>query len=471
MTVGNAAHGVVHAYPVLLAQHMVRSLGIELAYVRNLGVGAAHGAVVPALCCDNLLSMELSTMAPHDMRAVRLQVINRSQPNLAPTALHIKHVPRARFEPADIILIEFSINGIAWLDVLLARLRQMYPDAMILYVDHFRLIDWRNQSGVAPTPNVATPSKGVVKTPNGKETFTIWQSKRMSIVQNTTWLSDWQEISLCTPQLAGYLQAARARFWSVRQALGARGASYPQALKYFSEDKTHLNQKGHALVASGTWATISSRDATWSRGRCGFATLAQERLTRLASSIGRGREDASLATHAPTTTMQCYLWYRTKRLPREMAIAYKHPNWSMRGQLVASHGDGGKFTYELKEPAASTPEQVLTLRFPVKAAGSVVRIAHMLHCCMYGVAELLIDGEHAAYVEGSAPGFPYHVLDVVAIGRVPTPGSHNLTLRVVRAGGPDGSARQFRLAGLFVGTDDAITSARKSVYRGDSTSP
>ena len=47
MTAGSAWMGVSTPYPVLLAQHLVASDGLaEQAYVRNLGVGAAHNAIV-----------------------------------------------------------------------------------------------------------------------------------------------------------------------------------------------------------------------------------------------------------------------------------------------------------------------------------------------------------------------------------------------------------------------------------------
>jgi hypothetical protein len=456
MTVGNPTHGVTNAYPVLLAQHMVRDLGVEAAYVRNLGVGAAHGAVVPALCCESLLTMELSTMAPHDARRVRLQVVNRSDPTLAPTTLHPRWTPLGTYEPADLLLIEFSINGIAWLDVLLARLRTLYPDALMIYVDHFRLLDWRKST----VPAALTDLDGSV-TPPANDSRTV--SERSP--PTTSWADDWRNLSACTAQLAGFLHASRSHFWSLRVAIAARGETYQEALKYFAYDKAHLNQQGHSFVANNVWTSLSPRAPV--QGTIPQATLPRAPVQgtgRCAASAVSAAVGVTAHSASPSQT-QCYLWYRTKRLPRGLSLVSKHPNWSMRGRLTASSGDSGKFAYELIDPDAATPDQTLTLRFPSFVPYAVVRVAHMLHCCLYGVAELAIDGRHATFIHGSAERFAYHVLEVVTIGRVPTPGMHNLTLRVVRAGGPDGRARQFRLAGLFVSADDVSSGARQSVFR------
>lgn len=107
--------------------------------MRNLAEGALHGAAVPALCTEPMLGRNWTSLG---LSCIDLQCLHgrwgagheRSWLVNGTHAHRLRaHPPAELFDrPVDIALVEFSINGIEYVDVLLRRLRARYPRALIL---------------------------------------------------------------------------------------------------------------------------------------------------------------------------------------------------------------------------------------------------------------------------------------------------------------------------------------------------
>ena len=429
----NGCDGI--AYPVALGKQLVNHSVVRDAYVRNLGVGATHGAAVPALCVENLLGFDLSTMTTHDAREGRLTHVTQN----STTRQHMRNAYakwQSIVDPVDIVLLEFSVNGIQWLDQLLSRLRGLYPQAVMLYVDHFRLLDWRHWR------NASNPA----------------HQFRMT--------EDFSTAPECTHQLDHFLKEAGVTFWSLRKKLVHDGWGYQRATQIFHADKIHLRQWGHSLIGDGLWQELSRQLNSASVSDHQQSPLQPPPQHLPTSMTPLGSSALSQATnalpHRSNRSSACYFWYRNKRVPREVHVE-KHPNWSLRGQLTASEGDSGKYTFELMQANRTNETQQLSLSFPTSEPCSVVRIGYMLHCCLYGVARFWLDGIVTAHVRGSVAGFPHHVLETTSIGTVRNAGRHTLTVQVVEPG-PNG-LQQFRLAGVFIGTTESmLATSNRSVW-------
>lgn len=545
MTVGDPLHGVRVPYPVLLAQRLVAHGFAREVLVRNLAEGALHGAVVPALCCDEFLTSEHGTAERLGYNRAGTERERTWHVN-ASAAVRVHDAPPALLEPVDLVLLEFSVNGVQarraaepslapclprcaaraerrlpapsqFVDVLLRRLRARYPRALLLYVDHFRLSQWRElhygcrgarpcrgcPAGVCPdcpAGSIGAPAAGGA-TP-GPGTTSIYGCGHVDRFRT---VASFGSAPTCSRELQGWLTTARAGFVSLRRYLASKsgglhegaglGASerreeYARLLHLFSSDKFHLTQAGHAAVSAAAWSAIRGQVAGRAGGRASHSQpAAHARLPgRPLSAAPSG--GACEAAPAARWEVQCFFWYRSgavaggglavegadlewhRRRPRRrkgQAAAPPPPPrryeaWALRPGLVrasaTSAGEGnGKFAFELNAPDAEWAKP-LTFRFVAPAAGSIVRLGFLLHCCMYGAAAIAIDGVRTALVNGSAAGFPHHVFQAATVGSVDA-GEHTLSLTVAAAG-PNGT-RQFRLAGLFVSAPlDGLT--RDSEY-------
>ena len=129
-------------YPVLVARQLVSQGYAPSAFVRNLAEGALHGAAVPALCADTLLSQDSTDvgLSCQDLHCLNGRWGSGPERNWIVNATHVQQTrdppPPALYDQAvDVALLEFSINGIEYVDVLLRRLRAKFPRALLLYVD------------------------------------------------------------------------------------------------------------------------------------------------------------------------------------------------------------------------------------------------------------------------------------------------------------------------------------------------
>lgn len=105
--------------------------------------------------------------------------------------------PVAGESPPPIVLLEFGINGVSWVDVLLRRLRARCPRAILVYVDLTSLYSWRKSTGRP---------------------------------QEFVWNEAWEAAPTCTTQMQGWLQSTGTEFWSMRSELRRRGVSYSECI-------------------------------------------------------------------------------------------------------------------------------------------------------------------------------------------------------------------------------------------------
>ena len=228
VTHGDEWQGVVdgNVFPRVLASQLVERGLARSVRVRNLAIGATHGAAPMALCCDTLI---------HEGSAIRTLDINQNYDRRRwPWEVNRTYrgpVPPAEMSvdaPPPIILLEFGINGISWVDVLLKRLRQRYPRAILVYVDLTGLHAWRTATPTAGRPN------------------------------QLGWSPMWEAAPACTAQLQAWLQQAGCEFWAMRAALRRLRVSYGRASTvYYHGDKKHLKQAGHTLVGRGVALTLT----------------------------------------------------------------------------------------------------------------------------------------------------------------------------------------------------------------------
>ena len=360
--------------------------------------------------------------------------------------------------PPPIILLEFGVNGVSWVDVLLKRLRQRFPHAILVYVDLTPLHPWR----------AAALSGGRA-------------SGRF------VWSAMWEKAPTCTTQLQTWLQQTGCEFWSMRAELRRLHVSYDRATGvYYHADKKHLKQAGHTLIGRGVADLIGAR----LRG----AARDSEAYPRHARAAGSPSVSPSSSAQLEE---RCFLWYRSGLVDRRLDFAsapidadadpappgtaavaaaaagssphhgsqragapgeeWRLADFSRGARLRQEVGtrEVGKWAFVIDDAHNATPlgrattTATLSLHFTSSRNHSGLFVAYMLDCCIYGSARAALDGKpFGPLLHGSAPGFRHHVLHAQRLGSVARAGRHRLSFRLVRAS-PTG-AQRFRLGGLFV---------------------
>lgn len=357
--------------------------------------------------------------------------------------------------PPPIVLLEFGVNGVSWVDVLLRRLRARWPRAILVYVDLTSLYSWRKSAG--------------------------WP-------QDFVWNEAWEKAPTCTTQMQGWLQSTGTEFWSMRSELRRRGVSYGKATGvYYFGDKKHLKQAGHTMIGKGVADLVEA----------GIRLAKQQgRSSSSVDEVHQGRAAAAAMARQQHTNELCFLWYRSGLIDPRLRVrmlnggadgvgstpagvvggggrsfatrltaassAARDDDWRfddfsrrarMRGELGTR--EEGKFAFLLDSARNATPlgrataTSALSLAFETRVNHSAVFAAFMLDCCIYGSARATLDGKpFGPTLHGSSPGFQHHVLHAQRLGSVEQAGHHRLTVRLVRAS-PTG-AQRFRLGGLFV---------------------
>ena len=132
----------------------------------------------------------------------------------------------------DIVTVEFSINGIAGLDVLLRRLRLRYPDAVIVYVDLYRIKKF--QDGQYRDENLRC-MKRVLEAGGGAD------PKSFSRCADPV-------VSQSVEEVGGIMYQLPPIFHE----------DVHGSMAWFDEDSTHLSKAGHFNVASGIVAVVEN---------------------------------------------------------------------------------------------------------------------------------------------------------------------------------------------------------------------
>ena len=127
----------------------------------------------------------------------------------------------SRSQLDDVVVVEFSVNGIDHLDILLLRIRQRYPDAIVIYIDHLPWKDRHLERYLGgSSPDAVLPEIQAAVAAVGGHTYRIPRPDDDGLDDETGW------------------------------NLMHHGI--------YAEDDRHLNQRGHLLVASEILAIVRS---------------------------------------------------------------------------------------------------------------------------------------------------------------------------------------------------------------------
>ena len=115
-------------YPFHFARMLKESGLVNETIVRNLAMRAT-GADVPSFCIQEDLRTRFSELpVVHDTRPPKSHCWNQTVPTRD-----------FSFDPVDIVLLEYSINGLQGLGRLLRKVRQWFPMAIVIYIEVFSL--------------------------------------------------------------------------------------------------------------------------------------------------------------------------------------------------------------------------------------------------------------------------------------------------------------------------------------------
>ena len=490
-------------YAVLIGRKLVESGIVQSAYIRNLAEGALHGAAVPALCVDKFLSRNWTSLGfgCADLHCLHGRYGAGQERTWLVNSTHAERlredIPSAIYDqPVDVALVEFSINGIEFVDVLLKRIRAKYPRALILYIDHFRLLDWRIRNPhCQPDVNKSGGVSREISTPSAPCSF-----DDLFVLRH-----DFHSAPGCTAQLQRWLDAVGAEFFPLRLHLSAaiqsiarlavrntarlrrssaENTEYRALLRYFHGDKYHLSEFGHAAIADGAWPILQAmlegiragpeiRPSLWNdsalKGHNSWTGPTRKGESHRTSHHASNCD--AVPIRDADEVVSCYYWYRmgqldarltvdgaaTERRGHSFRVVGNHSvqrGWALRPSVTGSAGEGhGKWAFELVDPEHRWRSSVLNFRIQTSSRNALVRIGYMLHCCRYGMAEISLDGKPSIVINASSAGFPHHVMQVVRVGILPETGEHNVSVCVV-AGNPNeertGETHQFRVTWLHV---------------------
>ncbi len=192
-------------------------------------------------------------------------------------------------EKFDVILLEYSLNGIEQIDLLLRRLRDRYPSAIIIYIHLWSL---RTLSEDKQTGEVL---QDIVM--NRRENLSP-QELDQKFVQTMAdegrqW--KWNEFELGRSkrrreEATNLMQRVNGFIWTLPLN------DDPNSMKHwFASDTHHLNENGHAIVAEGIRNLLLQHSIMTNSG---WLNPHRSRLsTSSQGSWGRGD--------------QCYIWFET----------------------------------------------------------------------------------------------------------------------------------------------------------------
>lgn len=162
----------------------------------------------------------------------------------------------------DIITVEYSINGIANLDLLLQRLRRRYPRAIIVYVHLYAwkdsVLEEKSQKSVVDMQNEI-----VQKAAGDFRVAMEWGSNlRSDSSYQWSWVRDAGLVRYFAHILDNLRRETQNIGGIVYELPGLNRASASHSLAWFADDLLHLNEAGHKHVAREVASIIDShRDA------------------------------------------------------------------------------------------------------------------------------------------------------------------------------------------------------------------
>lgn len=227
------------------------------SFVTNLALRAS-GSDYPSLCLKSMVDSDLQRQGIQDIEGFRF----------------------------DLITIEFSLNGISGIDLLLERLRKRYPNAMFIYVHLLspRMSLRDNKTGKMP--------RDILDDTNLKFTEMDTLTTEALSDPNADWVWDVGEIIESKKMEAVALEKMNK--------LGGKVWSFPinnainEVFPFFTPDRHHLNYEGHSVVAAGLRNILSQANP-----------LSEVEVLKRSSGINGswGKGDF------------CYIWFETGLSP------------------------------------------------------------------------------------------------------------------------------------------------------------
>lgn len=156
----------------------------------------------------------------------------------------------------DIITVEYSINGIKNLDLLLRRIRQRYPRAIIIYI---QLYSWQGDAFDKVSGMRAGAIRDKIWEDTDRETAWEWGSNlHVNPAHHWAWREEHE---------AGFMINKKGQVDFYESELGKiNGFLYQlpkhnkaaNALPWFADDLHHINEAGHERVAHGVASIVDT---------------------------------------------------------------------------------------------------------------------------------------------------------------------------------------------------------------------
>lgn len=184
------------------------------SFVTNLALRAS-GSDYPSLCLNSMVESDLQRQGVQDIGGFMF----------------------------DLIIIEYSLNGISGIDLLLKRLRNRYPSAIVIYVHLLspRMSLRDKKTGKMP--------RDILKDTNLKFTQMDKLTTEALSDPNADWIWDVSEIieSKKMENVAlGKMKKIDGTVWSF-----PINNEIKEVFPLFTPDRHHLNYEGHSVVAAG----------------------------------------------------------------------------------------------------------------------------------------------------------------------------------------------------------------------------
>ncbi|KAJ1448934.1 hypothetical protein M885DRAFT_622981 [Pelagophyceae sp. CCMP2097] len=336
------------------AQALARPRGAAQIDVVSFGGSVTVGHGTGRRASQFLPYIQLLAAALRAIGHERMRTFNFGVPaagSAIPSVCFASQLLRAGADP-KLIILEFSINGQERLSDLVDGLRDLYPAALILYVDTF----------------------------SQHEPPEAWAA--------------------ASAQLGDFMRLRQVPLVTLRVF---SNATKVDGLNLFDKDLHHLNVRGHALV---TYAVLGL-------------------IQRLAGQPG-ARTAAAPRPAAPRASAK-RLCLTTDAALSPALLAPRGGSW----RLERVHDDAKKIVWAVGENHSRAAGRA-TFDFTLDAESSDVFVVTMRSGGVprYGVADVMLDGAHAARIDGGDLGAPYHILKVEAVATSVSRGRHALTMAV-----------------------------------------
>jgi len=324
----------------------------------------------------------------------------------------------------DVILLDFissELEGFSWL---LQRLKERYPDAILVYVHLWPLKALIKQNDTGLQTNFL-----------GLDTTIDWE-----------WISEDSSIHNVHPNMSGGTKAEIMKVGGVFYSLPFPN-SPKDAIEWFSEDWWHLSAKGHLMVANGILELLSTM---------------QERVFQHKRLGTFGAGD------------RCHNWLLDGRIPpdvtfsgaemTELSRSASTPEWTNDQTHSTNHVDVWLLEINPAKDGAIQVENKFTFPVPI----IVAYMSNREQAPIFSSVEISVMGQPAVKIDPNYCFSIKHLPKVkYAFVGMANPGNNEVQIKTVTQ-----QATPFQIAGLYLSKGaenakaDAVTAA---IYRSDVT--